>query len=90
MFTFYSFIYLLHTYCKLRVGRIQSRQIYLPQSTRQETFWMPVGFESTEKSATLSNAPQIHVRKQNLKLFKKKDNGRRLRNIQYTYPSICF
>ena len=33
-------------------------QISLPQSPRQETFWASVGFESTEESVTLSDAPR--------------------------------
>ena len=32
-------------------------QLFLPQSSRQETFLALMGFERTEKSETLSNAP---------------------------------
>ena len=33
------------------------RRISLPQIPRQETFWASAGFESTEESVMLSDAP---------------------------------
>ena len=33
-------------------------QLPLPQSPKHETLWAPAGFESIEKSDTLSDAPR--------------------------------
>ena len=55
----YLFIYIDTNNSGLKVpGLYQEkilRQISLPQSPRQETFWALVGFESTEESVTLSD-----------------------------------
>ena len=53
-------------------------QLSLSQNPRQETFWASAGFESVEKSVTLSDAPR------RLALDKKI----RLRSIQMNTPYI--
>ena len=35
------------------------REISLPQSPRQETFWASAGFERAEESVTLSDVPRL-------------------------------
>ena len=58
----YLFIHIDTNNCGLEVpGPYQAElfgQISLPQSPRQETFWALMGFEGTEKSVTISDAPR--------------------------------
>ena len=58
----YLFIYIDTNNSGLKVpGHYQAElfgQISLPQSPRQETFLASAGFESTEESVTLSDAPR--------------------------------
>ena len=58
----FHFIYLLHRYCQLwfkitqpRLGISFRANILTTKSETGKTFWAPAGFESIEKSVTLSH-----------------------------------
>ena len=69
-FFFIYFIYVDTNNSGLKVP-ILSRafRANIPQRPRQETFWASVGFESTEESVTLSDAPHRTIKEAIHKFF---------------------